>query len=199
MTGPRFPLMLASAWAALFLLVNVAAYRQATVVSGATITVDSSSSAALALIPISPMATVPIGGAGAGILRVDFQLGNAGTRTFFYQHTLGSPAVTVSGDLVKMHNIFKIKNNGSQSQCVSVFVSSGSPTNLEAIYGRIIESFPGTQLGGSLGAQTANRVNLTAAQELKVDFYWNVVSNTSPNAAGNFTIRVTGQNQVSCP
>jgi hypothetical protein len=199
MVGLRFPLMVATALAGLVMLVNVTAYRQARVVSGATVMVDSTSFAALALVPVNSLASVPYSGAGAGTLRIDFRLGNSGTRTFFHEHLSGSPAVTVPGDLVKMHNIFKIKNNGSQSQCVSVFVSSGSPTNLEAIYGRITEVFPGTQLGGSLGVQTADRVNLTAGQELKVDFYWNATTNTIANVTGNFTIRVTGQNQVSCP
>jgi len=201
MTGRRLPLILASGLAAFFLVVNVSAYRQATVVSGTTVTVGGSASAALALIPVSPMASVPSVGAGAGILRVDFRLGNLGTRTLFHNHTVGANpnTVTVPGDLVKMHNVFKVRNNGSQPQCVSVFVSSGTPTNLTGIYGRITETFPGTQLGDALGVQTANRVNLTAGQELKVDFYWDVVLNTVPNAAGNFTLMVTGQNQVSCP
>lgn len=194
MIGPRLPLLIAFTLAALLALVNVSAYSQGAVTSGATITVASTSSAALALSSTSPMAAI-----SGGILQVDFRQGNGSNRSL--QTSYASGGVTVGADLMQMKDVFRVTNASSQCLMLSVYVSSGSPGNLTAIYGRLpTDPLPGTQLGSALGAQTANRVNLGAAgsgkEQMLADFHW-LASNST--AAGNFTVKVTGLQTATCP
>ncbi|MBI3968298.1 MAG: hypothetical protein HY329_21890 [Chloroflexi bacterium] len=189
MKEPQLPAMVAVILVSLLSITHVSAYKQARVTNGLSLTVVSTNSAALALSSVSSMATI-----SSGVMRIDFQQGNGAARSFNTTRTSGG--FTLTGDSYQMRDVFRVTNNDTQDQCVSVFVSSGSPTNLTDIYGRLNETFLGTQLASALGAQTANRVNLTAGSTMKLDFHW---SATSSDAGGTFTIRVTSANQTTCP
>lgn len=185
--------MIAFVTAVALSMVNVSAYQQVNVSSGLSVSVTNTGSAALALSSTSPMAS------SGDEMSINFQLGNGGTRGLLSGHSTGG--VALAGDLLQMRDVFRVTNNGNQCQNVAVYVSSGTPTNLSAIYGRLpTDALPGTLLGGALGAATGSVVNLGAAgsgkNQMIVDVHWSAGSATT---AGNFSIQVSSAYTATCP
>lgn len=196
MSGFRLPLVITFLLAALLSLVNVSAYRGATVTEGLTIQVVNTGSAALALAAGTGNAVNQVSMAN-GILQIDFRKGS-GVANHSFQPARGS----VAADIFQMRQVFTITNNGTTCQDVSIYVSSGSPTNLTAIYGRLTGGVtPGIQLAGAGGMQiVGNKVKLQPAptsNQMVLDFWWQ--ASTQVDASGNFGVQVSSTKSATCP
>ena len=108
----------------------------------------------------------------------------------------------MAADIFQMRQVFTITNNSTTCQDVSVYVSSGSPTNLTAIYGRLTGGVtPGIQLAGAGGMQiVGNKVKLQPAptsNQMVLDFWWQ--ASTQVDASGNFGVQVSSTKSATCP
>jgi len=197
----RLPLTIACVLTALLSLVNVSAYRQATVTDGLSIQVVNTGSAALALAAGTGNAANQVSAVN-GTLQLDFRKGYAGGIHSFRQARTGP---TAAADVFQMRQVFTITNNGAYCQDVSVYVSSGTATNLTGIYGRLYSVWPtmlpATQLAGAGGGQIpANKVKLQpspSSNQMVADFYWQAA--TPVAASGNFGIQVFSTQSATCP
>lgn len=197
MNALRMPVRIAFTAVALLSLVNVFAYQRATVTSGGTVSIVHTNSASLALTSTSPLVSYQ-----NRVMQINFTRGALpGELGFRPTRTVGG--LQVMGDRYEMRDVFRITNNDSlQCRAVQVLVSQGTPTNLEAIWGRSPTGvFAATQLAGALGGAPLNTVRLGPAgsgkNSLLVDFHWHAVQEVT--SSGSFAIEVRGTVTASCP
>lgn len=198
MFGIRLPLTIAFLLAALLSLVNVSAYRQASVTEGMSIQVYSTGSAALALAAGTGNAANQVSTTN-GILQIDYRKG-FGAANHSFQELRGGG--TIPADLFKMLQVFTITNNGATCQDVAVYVSGSSVPSLSGIYGRLTGgATPGTQLATAGGAQNgAAIVKLQPSptnNQMVLDFWWQSTGSVGTN--GTFAIQVSSTKSASCP
>lgn len=190
----RLPLLVAFVLATLVSLVNVSAFKQATVASSLSANVVNTDSAKLAIVSGGPMATVQAN----GIMKIDFRIG-----TMQYGYTTPAPnGVSVTADQFDMGDVIRVVNNDTSSHCLSVFVSSGSPTILNSIYARYAsQTFPGgtrlAEVGGALYTKLLLGPAGSATDEVQLDFYWR--PGTAAFTATPFTIKVQSTQASPCP
>lgn len=200
----QLPLALTFILAAGVSAVNVNAFKAAEVSNPTSLTVVSTTSAALALSP----------GTGAGqaqasvsgrMLQVDFRKGyNFPNTNYSLQRNRTGGGMTLIGDVFRMRDVFRVTNNSDDCQNVSVYVTSGGQTHLLGIYGRGDPTalVNGTQFAGVSGARiAANSFKLgttSGADTVAIDFWWQATT-TAVNTSNTFTIQVSATVSPTCP
>lgn len=202
-------LVLVTLVGALFMVVQVQAYKRTAVTAQSSITVTSTDAAALRLLvgtgDGNAAGTAYYASASKEALYLDFRKGLGGAASYGFAPSrtpalpAGSPATppaaTVAGDKYRFRGLFQVRNAKNVSKCVWVYVPGGGVSDLEAIYMRPVGGTgSGTKVadvgGVKMTTPSPGCVTIPANTTYEVDFWWSIVTTTG---VAPFNVRVEAQ------